>query len=57
MASHGSLAYREVQAAMDGAPDARLAPLTQPVIRPLYAAYEALKSAPGAAPAARPRPA
>ena len=45
MRSRGSLNYRQVQTAMDGAPDAATGPLLDPVIRPLYAAYEALKLA------------
>jgi ribonuclease R len=45
MRSQASLAYEAVQAAQDGTPDARSAPLLDPVIRPLYAAYEALKRA------------
>ena len=45
MRSQASLAYEAVQAAQDGRPDARTAPLLDPVIRPLYAAYEALKRA------------
>ena len=45
MRSVGSLNYREVQAAMDGAPNDRLAPLMDEVIRPLYAAYDALTHA------------
>jgi len=45
MRSPASLNYQEVQAAMDGAPNAKCAPLLEDVIRPLYAAYEALKTA------------
>ena len=45
MRSPASLTYGEVQAAMDGAPDDRTGPLLDPVIRPLYAAYAALKAA------------
>jgi ribonuclease R len=45
MRSPASLNYQEVQAAMDGAPNARTEPLLDPVIRPLYAAYDALKTA------------
>ena len=41
MRSAGSLHYAQVQAAMDGAPDAQTAPLLTPVIAPLYAAYRA----------------
>ena len=42
MRSRASLAYEAVQAAQDGRPDAITAPLLEPVIRPLYAAYAAL---------------
>jgi ribonuclease R len=45
MRSQASLAYEEVQAARDGQPSARLAPLLEPVIEPLYAAYAALARA------------
>ena len=45
MRSRGSLNYGQVQIAMDGAPDAATGPLMDGVIRPLYAAYEALKLA------------
>ncbi|WGH79819.1 ribonuclease R [Jannaschia ovalis] len=45
MHSRASLAYQEVQAAMDGAPSDRTEPLLEEVIKPLYAAYGALKDA------------
>jgi ribonuclease R len=45
MRSQASLTYEEVQAAFDGQPSARLAPLLETVIRPLYAAYAALARA------------
>ncbi len=45
MRSRGSLNYGQVQAAIDGAPDAQTLPLLDSVLRPLYAAYEALKQA------------
>ncbi|MCO4842397.1 MAG: ribonuclease R [Yoonia sp.] len=45
MKSKSSLNYEEVQAAMDGAPNDKVAPLVSDVIRPLYAAYAALKIA------------
>ncbi len=45
MRSRGSLNYGQVQAAMDGEPDSATGPLMDGVIRPLYAAYEALKLA------------
>ncbi len=45
MKSAASLNYEEVQAAVDGAPNDKVAPLLDDVIRPLYAAYSALKKA------------
>ena len=45
MRSPASLHYEEVQAAIDGEANDRTAPLLEPVIRPLYAAYAALRSA------------
>ncbi|MFY0621683.1 MAG: ribonuclease R [Pelagimonas sp.] len=45
MRSPASLNYQEVQAAMDSAPSERTEALLDPVIRPLYAAYDALKEA------------
>ncbi|MEM7731797.1 MAG: ribonuclease R [Pseudomonadota bacterium] len=45
MRSPASLNYREVQEAMDGAPNEACAPLIEDVIRPLYAAHDALKDA------------
>ncbi len=45
MRSPASLNYQEVQAATDGAPNEACAPLMDDVIRPLYAAYEALRDA------------
>ena len=42
MQSQASLTYEQVQYGMDGAPDAQTAPLMDPIIRPLYAAYAAL---------------
>jgi ribonuclease R len=45
MRSQASLHYAQVQAAIDGQPDDKAAPLLDPVLRPLYAAYEALKLA------------
>ena len=44
MSSVGSLNYEEVQAAVDGQPNEKTAPLIE-VLRPLFAAYEALKRA------------
>jgi len=45
MRSRASLHYQLVQDAMDGAPDPKVAPLMDSVIRPIYAAYAALKTA------------
>ena len=45
MRSAAKLAYEQAQAAIDGAPDETTAPLLQPVLAPLYAAYDALKRA------------
>ncbi|SMY08122.1 ribonuclease R [Flavimaricola marinus] len=45
MLSKASLAYEDVQSAMDGHTTDKTAPLLEPVLRPLYAAYEALKRA------------
>ncbi len=45
MRSAASLTYEEVQAAQDGRPSDRAGPLLDAVIRPLYAAYAALRRA------------
>ncbi|MFQ5565832.1 MAG: ribonuclease R family protein, partial [Paracoccaceae bacterium] len=45
MRSAGSLNYRQVQAAEDGAPDASTEPLLDAVIRPLFGAYRAAAAA------------
>ncbi|WP_135447575.1 ribonuclease R [Tabrizicola caldifontis] len=45
MRSVASLHYAQVQAAVDGAPDEKTAPLLEPILRPLYAAYAALARA------------
>lgn len=45
MRSAASLTYEEVQSAMDGDPSERAEALLNPVIRPLYAAFEAARSA------------
>ena len=45
MRSAASLNYEEVQAAMDGRPNDKAGPLLEPVIEPLYAAYNALTRA------------
>ncbi|MGB8811843.1 MAG: ribonuclease R [Paracoccaceae bacterium] len=43
MRSQGSLNYAAVQDAIDGNPSAKTAPLLEPVLQPLYAAYAATK--------------
>jgi ribonuclease R len=43
MRSHAKLSYEQAQCAIDGAPDATTAPLLEPVLKPLYAAYGAMK--------------
>jgi ribonuclease R len=45
MRSKASLHYAQVQAAIDGQPDDKTAPLLDPVLRPLYAAYASLVQA------------
>ncbi|SNB55399.1 RNAse R [Arboricoccus pini] len=45
MRSRARLTYERVQAARDGFPDDEIAPLLEPVIGPLYAAYEILAAA------------
>ena len=45
MRSQGSLHYAQVQDAFEGRTDAATAPLLDPVIKPLYAAYAAVKHA------------
>ncbi|MEM7295228.1 MAG: RNB domain-containing ribonuclease, partial [Pseudomonadota bacterium] len=45
MRSPAALSYEEAQAAIEGRPSARAAPLVEPVLRPLYVAYAALKQA------------
>jgi len=45
MHSVASLTYQEVQAAQDGHPNEKTAPLVEPLIHPLFKAYEALKLA------------
>ncbi|WP_071675843.1 ribonuclease R [Nioella nitratireducens] len=45
MRSVASLNYQEVQSGMDGHPTDKVAPLIEPVIKPLFAAYAALKAA------------
>lgn len=45
MRSPASLHYEEVQAGIDGTPNNRVLPFIEPVLEPLYAAYEALRQA------------
>ncbi|CAA9398203.1 MAG: 3'-to-5' exoribonuclease RNase R [uncultured Rubellimicrobium sp.] len=45
MRSRASLAYGHVQDAIDGRPNERTEPLLETVLKPLYAAYEALRRA------------
>lgn len=45
MRSRAKLAYAQAQAAIDGRPDETTKPLLEPILRPLYAAYEAMKTA------------
>ncbi|GJD52230.1 Ribonuclease R [Methylobacterium crusticola] len=45
MRSAARLAYAQAQSAIDGRPDDVTAPLTEPVLRPLWAAYRALARA------------
>jgi ribonuclease R len=45
MRSRASLEYAQVQRAVDGDPDDKTAPLLDPVLKPLYAAYAALTRA------------
>ncbi len=45
MRSAAKLSYQQTQAAIDGRTDDTTGPLLEPVLKPLYAAYEALKRA------------
>ena len=45
MRSAAKLAYEQAQAAIDGRPDDTTGPLLEPILKPLYAAYDALKRA------------
>lgn len=45
MRSHAKLSYEQAQAAIDGNPDEDSAPLVEPVLKPLWAAYAALDKA------------
>jgi ribonuclease R len=47
MRSAAKLAYQQAQAAIDGRPDDTTGPLLEPVLKPLYEAYDALKRARG----------
>jgi ribonuclease R len=43
MRSHAKLSYEQAQRAIDGAPDDATAPILESMLRPLYAAYAAMK--------------
>ncbi len=43
MRSAAKLSYEQAQAAIDGKPDAKTAPLLDPILKPLWAAYACLK--------------
>jgi ribonuclease R len=43
MRSHAKLSYEQAQRAIDGAPDETTAPLLETTLKPLYAAYAAMK--------------
>lgn len=45
MRSAAKLSYQEAQAAFDGQPSEKAAPLMEPALRPLWAAYQAMKAA------------
>jgi ribonuclease R len=45
MRSAAKLSYAQVQAALDGRPDEMTAPLLEPILRPLYAAYARARQA------------
>ncbi|MBC8049382.1 MAG: ribonuclease R [Chitinophagales bacterium] len=45
MRSAAKLSYQQAQAAIDGEPDAKTKPLLERVLKPLWAAYEAVKTA------------
>jgi ribonuclease R len=45
MRSAAKLAYAQAQAAIDGRPDDTTGPLLDPILKPLYAAYEVVKRA------------
>ena len=43
MRSHGKVSYPQAQAAIDGAPDEKTAPILESILKPLWKAYAALK--------------
>ncbi|MEJ5080866.1 MULTISPECIES: ribonuclease R [unclassified Ochrobactrum] len=43
MRSHAKLSYQQAQAAIDGATDEKTAPILETILKPLWAAYAALK--------------
>jgi ribonuclease R len=43
MRSHAKLSYQQAQAAIDGAPDERTAPILDTILKPLWKSYAALK--------------
>ncbi len=45
MRSAAKLSYQQAQAAIDGQPDDQTGPLLEPILRPLFAAYDAMASA------------
>ncbi len=45
MRSNARLTYQQAQAAIDGQPDDTAAPLVEPILKPLYGAYQALAKA------------
>lgn len=45
MKSAAKLSYNQAQAAIDGHPDEKTAPLLEPILKPLWQAYEAVKQA------------
>jgi ribonuclease R len=45
MRSAAKLSYQQAQAAFDGSPDEKAAPLMEAALKPLWAAYQALKAA------------
>jgi ribonuclease R len=47
MRSHAKLAYEQAQAAIDGRSDETTGPILEPVLKPLWAAYGALRKARG----------